>query len=130
LCKPAAEAAQRRSGAARGIWRRRSASKNEIQSDPRRLRTISSARTSFVNEAISNKVSLLCADRWKGYMNLGETFPHEMVDRHNGQYVIGAISHDTIEGFWSLIKRCMVGTFHKVSKKYLPLYVAEFQSLT
>jgi ISXO2-like transposase domain len=28
---------------------------------------------------------------------------------------------------WSLIKRGIVGTFHKVSRKYLPLYVAEFQ---
>jgi len=60
-------------------------------------------------------------------MNLGATFPHEMVDHHNGQYVIGAVHTNTIEGFWSLIKRGMVGTFHKVSKKYLPLYVAEFQ---
>ena len=34
---------------------------------------------------------------------------------------------DDLKGFWSLIKRGMVGTFHKVSKKYLPLYVAEFQ---
>ena len=33
----------------------------------------------------------------------------------------------TIESLWSIIKRGVVGTFHKVSKKYLPLYVAEFQ---
>ena len=42
-------------------------------------------------------------------------------------YVIGAIHTNTIEGFWSLLKRAIVGTFHKVSRKYLPLYVAEFQ---
>ena len=34
---------------------------------------------------------------------------------------------NTIEGFWSIIKRGIVGTFHNVSKKYLHLYVAEFQ---
>jgi hypothetical protein len=50
-----------------------------------------------------------------------------MVDHANCQYVIGAVHTNTIEGFWSLIKRGMVGTFHKVSKKYLPLCVAEFQ---
>lgn len=32
-----------------------------------------------------------------------------------------------IEGFWSIFKRGMVGTFHKVSRKYMPLYIAEFQ---
>lgn len=32
-----------------------------------------------------------------------------------------------IEGFWSIFKRGVVGTFHRVSRKYLPLYVAEFQ---
>jgi ISXO2-like transposase domain len=34
---------------------------------------------------------------------------------------------NTIEGFWSIFKRGVVGTFHKVSAKYMPLYVAEFQ---
>ena len=42
-------------------------------------------------------------------------------------YVVGAVHTNTIEGFWSLIKRGIMGSFHKVSRKYLPLYVAEFQ---
>ena len=42
-------------------------------------------------------------------------------------YVVGAIHTNTIEGFWSIMKRGVMGTFHKVSRKYLPLYVAEFQ---
>jgi hypothetical protein len=33
----------------------------------------------------------------------------------------------TIDGFWSLLKRGIMGSFHKVSRKYLPLYVAEFE---
>jgi hypothetical protein len=48
------------------------------------------------------------------------------VDHSTGQYVVRAIHTNTSEGFWSLVKRGVVGTFHKVSPKYLPLYVAEF----
>lgn len=43
------------------------------------------------------------------------------------QYVVGAIHTNTIEGFWSLFKRSIVGSSHKVSAKYLPLYIAEGQ---
>jgi hypothetical protein len=52
---------------------------------------------------------------------------HGVVDHQAGQHVVGAIHTNTIEGFWSLIKRGIVGSFHQVSRKYLPLYVAEFQ---
>jgi transposase-like protein len=81
----------------------------------------------FVREAVSNKVSLLCTDQFAGYKKLDGEYPHKSVDHSIGQYVVGAVHTNTIEGFWSLVKRGVVGTFHKVSKKYLPLYVAEFQ---
>lgn len=38
----------------------------------------------------------------------------------------GNIHTNNIEAFWSLLKRGVVGTFHNVSKDYLPLYLAEF----
>jgi IS1 family transposase len=81
----------------------------------------------FVNEAVSTRVSLLCTDDFRSYNRLSYRFNHGTVDHGKGKYVVGAIHTNTIEGFWSLIKRGCVGTFHKVSKKYLPLYVAEFQ---
>ena len=86
-----------------------------------------STLTAFVQEAVSHKVSLLCTDQWTGYKRLGQEYPHATVDHRIGEYVVGAVHTNTIEGFWSLIKRGCVGTFHKVSKKYLHLYVAEFQ---
>jgi hypothetical protein len=81
----------------------------------------------FVRETISNKVSLICTDAYNVYKGLSPALPHGVVDHSIGQHVVGAIHTNTIEGFWSILKRGVVGTFHKVSRKYLPLYVAEFQ---
>ena len=81
----------------------------------------------FVREAVSNKVSLLATDDLRAYDKLGEEFPHGFVRHRNKEYVVGAVHTNTIEGFWSLVKRGVIGTYHKVSAKYMPLYVAEFQ---
>ena len=54
-------------------------------------------------------------------------YPHGIVDHARGQYVCGSTHTKTIEDVWSIFKRDVVVTFHKVSAKYLPLYVAEFQ---
>jgi transposase-like protein len=81
----------------------------------------------FIREAVSNRVSVICTDAYSSYRRLGRKYPHAAVDHSKGEHVVGAIHTNTIEGFWSLVKRGIVGTFHKVSPKYLPLYVAEFQ---
>lgn len=80
----------------------------------------------FINETVSSKVSLLATDESSVYRHL-EGFEHGTVNHRAKQYVVGAIHTNTIEGFWSIFKRGIVGSFHKVSDKYLPLYVAEFQ---
>ncbi len=81
----------------------------------------------FVHEMVSNKVSLLCADEYRGYRPLAREYPLHVIHHSRDEYVAGAIHTNTIDGFWSIIKRGVMGTCHKVSKKYLPLYIAEFQ---
>jgi transposase-like protein/IS1 family transposase len=80
----------------------------------------------FVREVVSNKVSLLATDESGVYAGLTD-YPHGAVDHRAKQYVVGAVHTQTIEGFWSIVKRSIVGSYHKVSAKYLPLYVAEAQ---
>jgi len=81
----------------------------------------------FITETVSTKVSLIAHDDFPSYRMMPEHLPHGVVNHSARQYVVGAIHTNTIEGFWSLVKRGVVGTYHKVSRKYLPLYVAEFQ---
>jgi transposase-like protein len=84
--------------------------------------------TGFVREAVSHKVSLLATDDLRAYDSLSREYPQHAFVRHSAhEYVVGAVHTNTIEGFWSIFKRGIVGSFHKVSAKYLPLYVAEFQ---
>jgi ISXO2-like transposase domain len=40
--------------------------------------------------------------------------------------VRGEVRTQNIDSFWALLKRAVIGTYHSVSKKYLPLCLAEF----
>jgi transposase-like protein len=82
----------------------------------------------FVRRAVSDKVDLVATDEHRGYEHLDALgFPHESVSHSAGEYVRGEVHTNNLESFWSLFKRGIMGSFHHVSKKYLPLYLAEFQ---
>ena len=51
---------------------------------------------------------------------------HEVVRHGIREYVRGKVHTNTIEGFWSQMKRSISGTYHAVSPKYLQGYVDEF----
>jgi transposase-like protein len=80
----------------------------------------------FVHETVSKNVRLIATDEHSGYRLLGRDMNHRVVRHSAGEYVVGTTHTNTIEGFWSLFKRGIIGSYHKVSKEYLPLYVNEF----
>lgn len=85
-----------------------------------------SARTlqGFVDEVVSEKVSLVATDEHPGYKKINR--PHATVNHSAGEYVHGNVHTANLDSFWSLLKRGVMGSYHQVSKQYLPLYLAEF----
>jgi len=82
--------------------------------------------STFVRKAVDTRVSLIATDEHTGYARLKREFPHETVNHAKGEYVRGNVHTANIDSFWSLLKRGVIGTYHNVSKAYLPLYLAEF----
>ena len=67
-----------------------------------------------MREAVSEKVSLLATDDWPAIAMVSPSIRTRSVDHKEHQYVVGAVHTNTIEGFWSIFKRGVVGTFHKM----------------
>ncbi len=70
--------------------------------------------------------SVLITDEWLGYNTVKQGFPHVVINHQQGEYARGAFDTNTIEGFWSLLKRGIYGTYHQVSPKHLQRYCDEF----
>jgi transposase-like protein len=51
---------------------------------------------------------------------------YEQVNHSKKEYVRGNVHTNTVEGFFSLLKRGLIGTYHHVSSHHLQRYVAEF----
>jgi transposase-like protein len=56
----------------------------------------------------------------------GFGFRHSSINHAAGRFVAGRVHTQTIDGFWSQLKRSIDGTHHSVSRRYLQSYVDEF----
>lgn len=70
--------------------------------------------------------STLMTDDYAGYEKVGRDYDHRVINHSKLEYVVGLTHTNSIENFWSLFKRGMVGQFHKVSEKHLDRYLDEF----
>ena len=78
----------------------------------------------FIRSAVNLKDSELITDAYQAYNLVGREIKHAVIN-HKEQYADGDTHANTIEGFWSLLKRAWYGQHHHYTTGYTPLYVAE-----
>jgi hypothetical protein len=83
----------------------------------------------FIRKVVdTDKVELIATDEGGEFRRLkSQGYPHDTVDPKADEYGRGVVHTQNLDNFWSMLKREIFGTYHKVSKKYLLLYLAEFQ---
>lgn len=78
----------------------------------------------FIRRVVNVKESELMTDEYHAYNTLSSQMKHEVIN-HQEQYTDGDKHTNTIEGFWSLLKRAWYGQHHHYTIGFTPLYVAE-----
>jgi transposase-like protein len=68
--------------------------------------------------------SFLCTDDAGQYRHMGRDFRHETVNHGAEEYVRGGVHTNTVEGYFSILKRGIIGTYHHVSQQHLKRYLA------
>lgn len=70
--------------------------------------------------------SVLCTDDAGQYRHMGRDFRHEVVNHSAEEYARGSFHTNSVEGFFSILKRGIVGCYFHVSEKHLHRYLSEF----
>jgi transposase-like protein len=80
----------------------------------------------LIREFIS-KNSILMTDEYRSYWGVKKEYRHKTVNHKRREYARGKIHVNTLEGYWSLMKRGFLGTYHRPSRQHMDKYCAEFE---
>ena len=67
----------------------------------------------------------LFTDEWTSYQGLDEDYIHETINHSVAEYVRGNVHTNSIENFWTLLKRTIKGTYVSVEPFHLAKYLDE-----
>ena len=82
----------------------------------------------FINRTVKDEAEAIYTDELKSYLGIAShDTRHETVNHSAEEWVVGEVHTNGIEGVWSLFKRSIVGTFHKMSVKHLDRYLEELE---
>ena len=79
----------------------------------------------MLKQTVNTDESVVFTDDFTSYKKFDDTVEHITI-KHSEGYGKGVRTVNTIEGFWSILKNGIKGSYRAVSKKYLPFYLAEF----
>jgi transposase-like protein len=82
----------------------------------------------FLAENVDDKAEAIYTDDWRGYDGIGDADTrHESVNHSEKEWVRGDVHTNTVENVWSLLKRSVIGTYHRLSIKHLDAYLDELE---
>ena len=82
----------------------------------------------FIKKHIADNAEAIYTDDWPAYKGIAdEDTRHETVNHSENEWVRGDVHTNYVENIWSLLKRSLVGSYHKVSKKHLDAYLDELE---
>ncbi len=95
-----------------------------------KTKTVSDVKRKTLIPIVINEVepgTTIYTDEMASYQPLEDNgYSHHTIPHGAKIYAIGNVHTNTIEGFWSLVKRGIGGVYHSVSPKYLQNYVNEY----
>ena len=82
----------------------------------------------FIRQHTAPETKAIYTDEAAAYEGIGDQDTrHERVHHSIEEWVRGDVHTNTVEGVWSLFKRSVVGSYHKVSVKHLDAYLDELE---
>ena len=82
----------------------------------------------FIARTVKDEAEAIYTDELKSYLGIADhNTRHETVKHRDEEWVVGEVHTNSIEGVWSLFKRSIVGTFHKMSMKHVDRYLEELE---
>jgi transposase-like protein len=82
----------------------------------------------FIKDTTADETKAYYTDQWPAYKGIANhNTLHETVNHSIDEYVRGDVHTNSVEGVWSLFKRSIIGSFHKVSIKHLDAYLDELE---
>lgn len=77
-----------------------------------------------LSDVIKADDSVLITDEYEGYSRMNEWAPHFTIS-HAVAYAQGLVHTNSLEGFWSLVKRAVYGSHHHYNKAHAASYLVE-----
>ncbi len=82
----------------------------------------------FVRRTVADEAEAIYTDELASHVGLEtDTRKHESVNHSAEEWVVGDVHTNSVEGVWSLFKRSIVGSFHKMSVKHMDRYLEELE---
>ena len=82
----------------------------------------------FIRNNTDARVRRIMTDEWPAYRGIADhDTTHETVNHRAEEWARGDVHTNTVEGVWSLFKRSITGSYHKLSAKHLDAYLDELE---